>query len=89
MPLAVEAQLDAVVDEALGVHPLADADLVHQVHRALLEHAGAHALLDVLAVARLEDHGLDAPQLQQPAEHQAGGAASDDRHLGTHVAKHT
>ena len=49
------------------MHPLAEADLVHQVHRRLLEHARAHALLDVLAVARLEDHGLDAPQLEQPA----------------------
>ena len=72
VPLAVEAQFDAVVDEPLGVHPLAQADLVHQVHRALLEHAGAHALLDVLAVLGLEDHGLDPAQLEQPAEHQAG-----------------
>ena len=82
--LAAEPQLDAVVDQPLAVHPLAEPDLVHQVHRRLLEHARAHALLHVLAVARLEDHRLDAPQLQQPAEHQPGGAASDDRHLGTH-----
>ena len=82
--LAAEPQLDAVVHEPLAMHPLAEADLVHQVHRRLLEHARAHALLHVLAVARLEDHRLDAPQLEQPAEHQPRGAASDDRHLGTH-----
>ena len=89
MALAVEAQLDAVVHEPLGVHARAEPDLVHQVHRRLLEHARAHALLHVLAVARLEDHRLDPPQLEQPAEHQPGGPASDDRHLGTHSGKHT
>ena len=87
--LAAEAQLDALVDQPLGVHPRAEADLVHQVHRRLLEHARAHALLHVLAVARLEDHRLDPAQLEQPAEHQPRGPASDDRHLGTHGAKHT
>ena len=89
MPLAVEAQLDPVVHEPLGVHPLPEADLVQQVHRRLLEHPRAHSLLHVLAVARLEDHGLDPTQLEQPAEHQPGGSASDDRDLGTHAAEGT
>jgi hypothetical protein len=59
VPLPVEAQLDALVDQPLGVHPRAEPDLVHQVHRRLLEHPGAHALLHVLPVAHLEDHRLD------------------------------
>jgi hypothetical protein len=67
----------------------AEADLVHQVHRRLLEHAGAHALLHVLAVAALDHDGLDAPKLQQAAEHQPRGPASDDRDLGTHKGEHT
>ena len=71
---------------AFGVHARAEPDLIHQVHRRLLEHAGADALLDVLAVAPLDHHRLDAPQLQQPGEHQPGGSASDDRHLGTHTS---
>jgi hypothetical protein len=41
---AVEAQLDAVMDEALALEPLAQPGRPQQVHRALLEHAGAHAV---------------------------------------------
>ena len=67
--LAVELQLDAVVDEALALHALADAGRGEQVDRALLEHAGADALLDVLAAARLEHDRLDALRA-------AGGCAS-------------
>ena len=49
MPLAVELELDPVVDDALALHPLADAGLAQQIDGALLEHAGADAVLDVLA----------------------------------------
>src|SRR5262245_3657927 len=66
------------------MHPLAQADLVHQVHRRLLEHARAHAVLDVLSVARLEDHGLDPAQLEHTPEHQSGRPTADDRDLGLH-----
>ena len=40
------------------------------------------ALLDVLAVARLEHHGLDPGPVEQLAEHEAGGTRPDDAHLG-------
>ncbi len=84
VPLAVELQLDAVVHESLAPHALADACPVEQVDRALLEHAGADALLHVLAAARLEHDGLDALQLQEPREREAGRAGSDDADLGAH-----
>ena len=80
--LAVEAQLDPVVHEALALEALAHAHLLEQVHRSLLEHAGAHALLDVLAVARLEHHRVDPGPVQQLAEHEPGGAGPDDPDLG-------
>ena len=48
---------------------------------ALLEHAGADALLAVLTAPRLEDARLDALQLEQPAERQPGGAGADDPDL--------
>ena len=56
----VEAQVDARVVEALAFEPLADAELVQQVDRVLLEQPGADALLDVLAVADLEHDAVDA-----------------------------
>jgi hypothetical protein len=80
--LVVEDQLDAVVEEALAVHALPHAGGVEQVRRPLLEDPGALALLDVLARLALEDHGLDALELEQPAEHEAGGPCSHDPDLG-------
>ena len=57
-------------------------DLAHQVDGALLEHAGAHALDDVLLAAILEDDRIDAAQVQQMAEHQSGRSGADDADLG-------
>jgi hypothetical protein len=81
---ALVAELDAVVHEPLALEPLADAHLDEQLDRALLEHAGADARLDVGAIARLEDDGLDALAVQQVAEHEPRGAGADDAHLGAH-----
>ena len=87
--LAVEAQLDPVVHEPLALEALPHAHLDQQVHGALLEHSGAHALLDVLAVAGLEDHRLDAAQVQQLAEHEPGRARPDDADLSALGHGHT
>ena len=51
MALAVELEIDPVVDDALAIHPLADAGVAQQLDGALLEHAGADAVLDVVAAA--------------------------------------
>ena len=59
---------------------------VEQVDGALLEHAGAHALLDVLARAQLEHDGVDPAQLEQPGEHEPRRSGPDDRDLGLHHA---
>ena len=82
--LPVVAQLDPLVDRALAVHPLSHACLAQRVHRALLEHAGAHALDHVLLVAVLEHDRLDPVQVQQVGEQQAGGAGPDDPDLGVY-----
>ena len=84
VPLAVELQVDAVVDDALAVHPLADAGFAQQLDRPLLEHARADPLLDVLAAAVLEDDALDPRDLEQPRERQARGARADDPDLRPH-----
>ena len=83
---AVEAQLEALVHEPLALEPLAQPGGLEQVDRALLEHAGAHALLDVVAAARLEHDRLDAVAGEQVAEEQAGRPAADDADLGAHHA---
>ena len=70
-----EADLEAVMDEALALQPLAGADLGHQVDGALLEHAGADRGLDRLARAALDDDRFDAAQVQQLREQQPAGPA--------------
>ena len=74
VPLAVELELDPVVDDALALQPLADAGLGEQVDRALLEHAGPDPVLDVVAAAVLEHDRLDPRPLEQPRERQPGRA---------------
>ena len=55
----------------------------------MLEHAGPDAMLDILCVARLEDHRLDALQVKQMGEQQAGRAGADDAHLSSHATDRT
>ena len=57
-----------------------------QIGGALLEHAGADALLDVVTAAALEHDRLDPGLLEQPAEREAGRARADDADLGAHHA---
>ena len=83
---AVEAELDAAVRQALGVHPRAGAGGVEQVDRHLLEHAGADPAEHVVGAALLDDDGVDAGPVQQGAEQEAGGAGADDGDLCFHVS---
>ncbi len=91
----VEREQQPVVNQSLAVQALGQAQLVEQVDGALLEDAGAHALLHVGAAAAFEDHRRDPFALQQMREHQAGRAGPDDRdlslgHLGfRHRSFHT
>jgi len=85
MSAPAEAQFDAVVDQALALQPLAHAGLHEQIHRALLEDAGAHAMLDVVAAPRFDDHRLDALPVQQVGKQQSRGTRTDDADLRTHL----
>ncbi len=87
MTLPVELQVDAAVDDALAVHALADARIAQQVDRALLQHAGTDALLDVLARAVLEDYRLDALARKQLRQRQSGRPGAHDPDLGPHAPK--
>jgi len=63
MALAAEADMDAVVDESLALHALAQSDGVQQIHGALFQNARAHAIDHILFAACFEDHGVDAVQM--------------------------
>jgi hypothetical protein len=84
---AAEAQLDAVLDEALAAQPLVKPQLGEQVDGALLEHAGADALLDVLAVPILKHDRLDPAPVQEVRQQQPRRAAPDDAHLRPHARR--
>src|SRR5215218_8627304 len=76
--LPIEPQLDAVVYRPLPGHPVADAYLCEQVHRALLEHPCPDLRLQPLAAAGLYYHRLDALQMQEMREYQARRPAPND-----------
>jgi hypothetical protein len=80
-----EAELDAVVDEALALHPLADAGLGEKVDGALFEHAGPNRALDLVPAADFEHDRLDALQMKQMRQQQASGAGADDPDTRPHL----
>ena len=57
--------------QAFAQQALADARGVQDVDALVLEHARAHAMLDVVAALRFEHDGVDAAQVQQLREQQA------------------
>ncbi len=75
---------NAFVDLALAVHALAALRLAHQVGEAVLQHAGANAAQHIFAALPLQEHRVDALEMQQLRQQQAGRAAADDADLGFH-----
>ncbi len=82
---AVDANLDAVVHQAVAVHAAADARLVEQVHRDLFDHAGADAAEHVLAGLALENDVVDTVLMKELAEQQSRRARPDNGDLGAHA----
>lgn len=79
-----EPDVDRLVDHALAAQALVEAEFGHQVDRALLQHTGAHAVLNVRAAARFEHDALDAFAIEQMGEKQPCGARADDGDLRVH-----
>jgi hypothetical protein len=86
MAAAREAQLEPLVDKALALQPFANPGRHEEVDRPLLQHAGTHALLHVVAVARLDHDRLDPAPPEQVTEHEARRPGADDPHLRAHQA---
>jgi len=64
-----------------ALQSLSHPDLVHQVNGALLQHAGAHSLDNVILTAILDDHRVDTGQVKKVTEHQAGRPRANDSDL--------
>ena len=79
--LAVELQLDAMVDDALARQPFTGADLRQDVDGALLQDTRPQPLLAVLTAAVLQHHRLDPAALEQLRQRQSGRAGPNDPHL--------
>ena len=84
--VSLAAEIDAVVGQPLPREPLADPELMHEIDGVLLEQAGTHPPLDVVAVTRLEDHRLDPLALKEERQRQAGRPGADDSDLCPHPA---
>ena len=84
VPRAIDADLGAFVNDAVGMHAGADAGFVQQIHRDLLDDTGADPTKDVGGGLALQDDGVDAVPVQQLAEQQAGRSGADDDDLRTH-----
>ncbi len=62
---AIEGQLYTVMQCALAAHALAYTSLGQDIHRALLQHAGADGAFYIRARARFEDDRFYASKMQQ------------------------
>ena len=76
-----EAELDAVMHEALARESVADAGALQQLDRRMLEHARADPMLDVVAASVLDDDGLDAFEVQEMRQEESGRPRADDADL--------
>jgi hypothetical protein len=62
--LAAESQFNAVMQCALAAHAFADAGIVEDIHRALLQHAGTNGRFDIVAAARLKHDRRNAVEME-------------------------
>src|SRR5262249_20431854 len=81
---AVEIEEDAAVEHALAPHAVADAELDQQVGHPLLEQPRPDPVLDVVAVAVLDDDRIDSGAAEQQREHEPGRTRAHDPDLGAH-----
>src|SRR5262245_55696506 len=65
MPLALKADMETIMAKALTLQTSADAHRDQQIHRSLLEHAGPHAVDDVVAASVFDNDGINAVEMKQ------------------------
>src|SRR5262249_31629843 len=80
-----EADVEYAIGHALAHQAIGDAELMHEVDRAMLQHAGADAAFDVIAASRLEHDAFDVFARQQERQEQSCRSGSDDPNLCPHA----
>ena len=81
--LAVQADVNAAVDDAFFFHPRINANPFHQANRPHLQNARTNAAFDIVAAFALKDHRRNALHMQQMRQQQPGraGPDNDDRNM--------
>src|SRR5690606_32807916 len=82
VPGAGEPQFDAVVAVPDRWHARRRPGLIEDLDGALLEDPGTDRRLDILATAAVDDDGVDAGDVEQMGQQQAGRAGADDGDAG-------
>ena len=85
MASMTEAQFDAVMDQTLAAHPLAESSLIEQIDGALFEDPGPHALLAMPPASGLKDNRVNPFQMKEVGEQKPGWSRTDDTDLSAHV----
>ena len=76
--------------QTLPLQPFPHAGLRQEIHRALLQNSGAHAIFHVPARTAFNHHRLDALQTQQVRKRQARRTRTNNAYLrsqGSHFVK--
>ena len=81
MAASLEAEIETLMAQATLQHPVAHTHCDQHIDCALLEDTCPHPVDDVLTAAVLDDHGIDAIEMQQVREQKTGGAGADDSDL--------
>jgi len=74
------------MDQAFSSQAIANTRGDEQIDGTLLEHSGTHALFYVLTAAPLNDHRLDAFEVEQVRQHKSCRASADNPDLSPHGA---
>jgi hypothetical protein len=79
-----ETDENAFVPEPSASDPVACTNRAKQIDSALLEDACSDAIDDVLAIAVFDDDRVDAVEMEEMSEQQAGRTSADDAYLSSH-----
>jgi|SRR6516164_4787961 len=87
MAFAVHADLDSLVDEAVGMHAGADAGLIQKIHRDPFDNAGAHAAEHMIGSLPFQNDIRDAVFVEQLTEQKSCRTGANDDDLRSHILK--
>ena len=80
--LAGMGEIHPFVDEALGIHTLADPRIAEDLGALVLDDAGPYPFQHVVPGAKLEDDAIDPANVEEMGEERAGRPAPDDDYPG-------